>query len=287
MSKEDNSTIHLKPKYFFITLIGIVFVGYYFFNHNQQSQNALITAQQQKLDATDQELQNVKEQVATQKNIDKKVTTDYSGLVSEWSPRVVRIDCMDNAYVSTGSGVLTRMTFPGKNDVATLVTNKHVVTDPVSGYQFTSCAFGVPGITNLETGSEVDINLTMTNEKDLIGQDVAFFPSSSTQVPPGAKNPMKICLADDAVPGDKIIILGYPGSGGTGDATTALTVTSGLISSNDGKYYVTDAKIDHGNSGGAAILVKSDCYLGIPTWVQSGGFESLGRILKASYIFTN
>ncbi|KKP31740.1 MAG: hypothetical protein UR22_C0019G0001, partial [Parcubacteria group bacterium GW2011_GWC2_32_10] len=30
---------------------------------------------------------------------------------------------------------------------------------------------------------------------------------------------------------------------------------------------------------GAAILLKYSCYLGIPTWVNPGSFESLGRIL--------
>ena len=58
----------------------------------------------------------------------------------------------------------------------------------------------------------------------------------------------------------------------------------------DGKtiyYIVTDAKIDHGNSGGAAILIKDDCYLGIPSAAVVGSIESYGRILKSNLVFGN
>ena len=76
--------------------------------------------------------------------------------------------------------------------------------------------------------------------------------------------------------GAKILIIGYPTIG----SQTDVTVTDGIISGFDGNYYITDAKVDHGNSGGAAIDLKNDCYLGIPTWSESGSFESLARILK-------
>jgi hypothetical protein len=74
--------------------------------------------------------------------------------------------------------------------------------------------------------------------------------------------------------------LGYPTIGSSG----SITVTEGIVSGIEGDYYVTSAKIDHGNSGGVAILTKDDCYLGIPTFVKNnGGFESLGRILKSTF----
>jgi hypothetical protein len=75
--------------------------------------------------------------------------------------------------------------------------------------------------------------------------------------------------------GEEIAILGYPTNG----SKTDITATQGIISGDDGNYYVTSAKVNHGNSGGAAIDIKNDCYLGIPTYYE-GDVESLPRILK-------
>jgi hypothetical protein len=211
-------------------------------------------------------------------------TPDLPSVVAEWSPRVVRIDCSDSNYISTGSGVITWMNWPTLNNsnAPTLVTNKHVITDETSGYLYTTCDFAEPGVSQ---------GVTLYMDKNIIqsdSQDVAYFPTHLTVadlLPGMPTTAMKICGASDATVGDAIAILGYPVDGGTGNASTAITLTQGIISSYDGEYYVTDAKIDHGNSGGAAILLKDDCYLGIPTWAQSGGFESFGRILAAQYIF--
>jgi len=83
-----------------------------------------------------------------------------------------------------------------------------------------------------------------------------------------------------ALIGDEIIILGYPTIGSQDD----ITVTRGIISGYDGDYYITDAKIEHGNSGGVAILLKDNCYLGIPSYTISGEAESLARILDGGVI---
>ena len=80
--------------------------------------------------------------------------------------------------------------------------------------------------------------------------------------------------------GEQVIILGYPSIG----SPTDITATDGIISGQDSPYYVTSAKIDHGNSGGLAILVKNDCYFGIPSGAVVGSVESLGRILDVNAI---
>ena len=67
---------------------------------------------------------------------------------------------------------------------------------------------------------------------------------------------------------------------------TDVTATEGIISGFDGDYYITSAKVEHGNSGGAAILVKESCELGIPTFVQTGSIESLARILDLDIAIT-
>ncbi len=83
--------------------------------------------------------------------------------------------------------------------------------------------------------------------------------------------------------GDHILILGYPGVGGS-----SLTATDGIISGfefSDGVRYIkTSAKIEHGNSGGVAIK-DSGCVVGIPTFVESGQAESIGRILDLNSLF--
>lgn len=80
--------------------------------------------------------------------------------------------------------------------------------------------------------------------------------------------------------GEKIIVLGYPGIGSMND----ITVTEGIISGEEQEYYVTSAKIDSGNSGGAAISADRDCFIGTPTATVVGEAESLGRILKTEYL---
>jgi len=76
--------------------------------------------------------------------------------------------------------------------------------------------------------------------------------------------------------GDEIVVLGYPDVG----SPTGITATDGIISGYNGNYYVTSAKVEHGNSGGAAIDVANNCYLGIPTYVETDSADSLAGVLK-------
>ncbi len=85
--------------------------------------------------------------------------------------------------------------------------------------------------------------------------------------------------------GEHISILGYPGVGGS-----SLTVTDGIVSGFEYyggfRYIKTSAKIEHGSSGGVAIK-DSGCVLGIPTYVETGTAESIGRILDLGTLFDN
>lgn len=92
--------------------------------------------------------------------------------------------------------------------------------------------------------------------------------------------------------GEPIVVLGYPDYGsGAGSyrsvfSNLSITATEGIISGQDGIYLTTSANLDPGNSGGAAIDEKNDCYIGIPTATVNGSAASLGRILPASYAIT-
>ena len=94
-----------------------------------------------------------------------------------------------------------------------------------------------------------------------------------------ARNP----LCKSAVIGDRLSILGFPAIGGE-----TLTVTEGIISGfefqGDTRFIKSSAKLDHGNSGGLAIK-DSGCVIGIPTFVQRGPLESMGRILDLNYLY--
>ncbi len=79
--------------------------------------------------------------------------------------------------------------------------------------------------------------------------------------------------------GEKIKIIGFPYTG----SFSLPTITEGIISSFEYRdkvpYYITSAKIEHGNSGGIAVTNDYSCMIGLPTSVVVGSSESLGRIL--------
>ena len=62
-----------------------------------------------------------------------------------------------------------------------------------------------------------------------------------------------------------------------------LIATEGIISntvSSFDNYFVSSAKIEQGNSGGGAFLKSGNCLAGMPTYVQVGAIESLGRLME-------
>ncbi len=89
------------------------------------------------------------------------------------------------------------------------------------------------------------------------------------------KNGVIACKYEDVKIGDKLIVVGYPTLGGF-----SMTITEGIVSGFQNDYIKTSAKIEHGNSGGAAFHY-SGCWLGIPSASNVGEIESLGLILRA------
>ncbi len=206
---------------------------------------------------------------------DSSDVLDLSGIIRQWKPIVGSVRC-EFRYSDTGtlygesfgSGIVLD---PSNNPIS-VITNKHIITDE-EGYYASFCDVLFPERDYLyegewedlfefasgEDGAYIDINNTDKYIRDLTSD----FPMACQQKPSE---------------GDEVIILGYPGIG----SREGITVTRGIISGFEGNYYITDAKIDQGNSGGAAILVKNNCLLGIPTYAISGEVESLGRILDIS-----
>jgi hypothetical protein len=211
---------------------------------------------------------------------------NLSDIVKEWSPRVGQILCswwpMDKpSTFSVASGFIMEL-----NNEPAVLTNKHVILNNNSSPDL--CTVKFFSTNNVISGSPTNSNENSTALYATDGTDWGFFVPynaiTSKEIKNLAKKSFSVCSKDypnDILVGDNIAVIGYPAIG----SQTSVTVTKGIISAIDNSYYITDAKIDHGNSGGIAILLKHNCYLGISSAAVTGEIESLGRILDAKVIF--
>lgn len=208
-----------------------------------------------------------------------------------WSKSVAVVNCYNSSMKSSssiGSGTL----FKNIYGEYVILTNQHVVDgtdlcfvsfllDPTGAIGFNIVTFQGAFFGRLSTNPNDDEYLL---KPEIVEQKWRKGASLYNNMPLSLdfieKNAIikHVCDHNVAKIGDDVVILGYPSIG----SQYGLTLTSGKISGYEGSYYVTDAKIDHGNSGGAAVLVKNNCYLGIPTFGVVGQIESLGRILDIS-----
>ncbi len=203
---------------------------------------------------------------------------DLVAIIKRWRPLVAYIEC-DFKYttgetylVQSGSGTL--FGYDSSNDIF-VFTNKHVVTDS-EGYTPDSCIVKLP---------DHDKFFNIPSGQDLFyrSKDYDFATIKISDPDDYVKNLVSatkksIACINKASLGSSIVILGYPSIG----SQTDITATEGIISGYDNNYYITSAKVEHGNSGGAAILYTStdSCDLGIPSFVDVGKVESLARILS-------
>jgi len=211
-----------------------------------------------------------------------KRSFDLPTIISKWSPFLARIECVFESAEKNvdylGSGFL-EMTIA--RPFAHVLTNRHVVNYERK-IKPKTCAISLPDIKDKAT---ISSNAIFIVDEKSTTTDVAFVdvasrvPAIDLRATKGARN---ACTYEPR-PGDRVVVLGYPNIG----VKDGITATEGIISGAEGNYYVTSAKVDAGNSGGIAILIGEageSCYLGMPTFVEAGRAESLGRILKASHI---
>ena len=252
----------------FVDASGATKTGY--INKTMLGQNPVPEASEQTKSQNDssQQQKSSKELTYTEK--------DLPQIVREWSPRIAHIVCTnDNINYALGSGTFSDLTNNKDNSTyPVLLTNSHVVTS--NNHRYLYCDFFLSGNNQPYALDTNNFDYSATQDVEYIITSLSAYLNTNVNLPDVGH--MSICSETAAI-GDEVIILGFPAAGGTNGI---ITVTKGIISSYDNQYYVTDAKIDHGNSGGAAILLKDDCYLGIPTWAENGGFESYGRILSES-----
>jgi len=232
-----------------------------------------------------QDQRTAQERLAQQKLSDLEARLSQTGnsgskaiVIGEWQSRVAYVDCdfvLPNSlfhYGTSGSGIVTKL-----NDVPVkILTNKHVLTAPAL-YTLNACSVTLPDTDTVYhvLSSQIEVS---TSDYDwgilnINNPDQYLLDLTSKSFP--------FCEQKPSL-GDEIIVLGYPGIG----SKSSVTATEGIISGFDGSYFITSAKVEEGNSGGAAILLKDNCLLGIPTFATLGQVESLARILDIWTVIT-
>lgn len=243
---------------------------------------------------TQTELNQAKEQISSLENQLKQLQAQQSqqavsapseaDLIASWQVenKVVRIACQDK-FLQTwqfGSGVL--ISADGQ-----ILTNEHVVkssTGLLPDYCLALFSRDFDAQTQKYAkqykagivGFFQDRDATLLKVQDIlvvegiavrilpITEPFAYFSSS--------KNRPQI--------GQSIYVIGFPES-----ARFAFSVTKGIISNLPASdvYFGTDAQIDRGNSGGAAINTAGEL-IGLPTWKFANGGDYRGYILDINSI---
>lgn len=205
-------------------------------------------------------------------------TQNLTTIVSQWRPYVVNIQCSETyqgqlleAWGGSGLAAGFNPSFPNEFSI---LTNKHVLAVPVPANAPISGTFA-PDFCKITFPDRHTVNLPSPRISGNPSQDIAI-----VRINP----PDQYLLSFPKVPtycsrrpvvGESLVVLGYPAIG----SQTDITATDGIVSGYDGIYDITSAKIEHGNSGGIAIATQENCFIGIPSFVDVGEIESLGRIL--------
>lgn len=210
-----------------------------------------------------------------------------------FSNSIARIICYEDYYSDYyfyGSGSIW-----WGNNKYWIITNNHVLDGMERCIALITTDWGAAAEDALKAFREDNIIVYNINLDDAFyipttGYDLAY---SVLEEIPDTNQPLNLLSLVAMVPdvehcnesypiGTKIQVFGYPGIG----SDAVITLTEGIISSfekvGDAYYYLTSAKIEEGNSGGLALTdtsQESSCAVGIPTFVQTGEIESLGRIL--------
>ena len=231
-------------------------------------------------------IQNTTPQNVNIQNANSSLQTNKKStreIINEWRSNTALVAC-GFAYVDyLGNPSKTIMWGSGflradPDGLIRVYTNKHVITDAAGVSAYYGCEVKIPGDSTIYTINSEQFRVSS------YGYDWGILPiTAATDFTKQTAHNAPLICSSLAQSGDDVLILGYPDYSGT---FLEPTVTPGIISSLAGDYYNTSAKIESGNSGGVAVDINNDCYLGIPSAVQVGNYESMGKILRADLIFT-
>jgi S1-C subfamily serine protease len=183
---------------------------------------------------------------------------------------VVLVACeVSPGNFSQGSGTIIDST-------GRLVTNAHVV-DPNEDLGSNNERLCVIGMTNSELDPPVykytaDI-VSIDRESDMSFLTISGGVNGHTLPNRFTYLAYPTCATKQPQLNDDLFTIGYPAIG-----QSTFTVTNGIISGFLDEHIKTSAKIDQGNSGGAAINALGE-FIGIPTYGVVGELDSLGYVI--------
>lgn len=253
---------------------------------NSPSANDLKT--QEELDKAQKQISSLEEQlkqVQAQQSQQAVAIPSDAELISSWKAedRVVRIACQDKFLESWqfGSGVL--ISADGK-----VLTNEHVVKSSLglTPPDYCLALFNKDFDTQSQSYSKqyraTFVGLFQDRDAALLKiQDVLTPEGNAVRILPATET-FSYFSPTTIQPqiGQAVYIIGFPES-----ARFAFSVTKGIISnaSSADFYFGTDAQIDRGNSGGAAVNSAGQL-IGLPTWKFASGGDYRGYILDINSI---
>jgi len=245
---------------------------------------------QQELSQANEQINSLTQQLQTlqaQKSQQGQPAVSDSDLIKSWaaSDKVVQVACQDTTLNTwqMGSGVL--VSADGK-----VLTNQHVVQSSLSMappdyclIMFTKDFDPTSGGYRIQYRATVsgffqDRDAALLKIVDSISKD----SNGAVQSSPVNQTFSYFPLLANAIPqiGDAVYVIGFPES-----AQLNFSVTKGIISNvtSDGSYYGTDAQIDRGNSGGAALNSLGQL-IGLPTYKFVSDGDYRGYILNIQTI---
>lgn len=241
---------------------------------SQASTTQRINSLQEKNASLRQQNQQLRQELSRTQSAVQEASQQSSGLsdqlTDQISSHIVRVQCVGDDGVSSGSGIIDADTRSTTN--WRVYTNLHVV---YSGDNSGGCLIGIPEAPDYQPEAEVEAVFERGADNYPEVDFAILEPDTNNQ----RMNPFPVpeCGVEDIETGDPITVFGYPSIGGQ-----SLTVTSGIVSGRSytayGPYYKTSAAIGQGVSGGVAIDNNSECSIGIPTLGVRGDLAGLGYI---------
>jgi hypothetical protein len=222
------------------------------------------------------------------------------------APAVVRLECFEKDQTDVARFGTGLFYIDGDTNTPKIETNAHVVLDDDGIYYGCFVYFPRPSdgtyydsAYRTGTSTSFERSKSIVNGVTVEGIDYAILDlvpvtgtsSATYPFPPAKTNPYTaisdMCgknSNDEATIkiGEKVYLLGYPGTG-----SDSLTMTEGLVSGflgENNEWLKVSASSNHGNSGGIAIGATNGCNYGILTGATFEKGANLGFVLSGGFI---